>query len=102
MSRCVGVGVVTPLPPCHELLLPSFQRLRIALDLIDKGAEARSYCSIGNCLRASVQPEKALECYSRVRRERGDGRGERGEGDRKVMYYIQPCVAHVLVLCVAI
>ena len=42
------------------------QRLRIALDVIDKGAEARSYCSIGNCLRAMVQPEKALECYSRV------------------------------------
>lgn len=42
------------------------QRLRIALDAIDKGAEARSYCSIGNCLRAIVQPEKALECYNRV------------------------------------
>lgn len=42
------------------------QRLRIALDVIDKGGEARSYCSIGNCLRAIVQPEKALECYNRV------------------------------------
>ena len=42
------------------------QRLRIALDVIDKGAEARSYCSIGNCLKAIAQPEKALECYNRV------------------------------------
>ena len=32
----------------------------------DKGAEARSYCSIGNCLRAMIQPDKALECYNRV------------------------------------
>ena len=43
------------------------QRLRIALDVVDKAAEARSYCSIGNCLKAIVQPEKALECYNRVR-----------------------------------
>ena len=43
------------------------QRLRIALDVVDKGAEARSYCSIGNCLRAMVQPDKALQCYKRVR-----------------------------------
>ena len=42
------------------------QRLRIALDVVDKAAEARSYCSIGNCLKAIVQPEKALECYNRV------------------------------------
>jgi len=42
------------------------QRLRIAVETIDKGMEARSYCSIGNCLRAIVQPEKANECYSRV------------------------------------
>ena len=43
------------------------QRLRIALDVVDKAAEAKSYCSIGNCLKAIVQPEKALECYNRVR-----------------------------------
>lgn len=42
------------------------QRLRIALDVVDKAAEARSYCSIGNCLKAIAQPEKALECYNRV------------------------------------
>ena len=42
------------------------KRLRIALDVVDKAAEARSYCSIGNCLRAIVQPEKAIECYNRV------------------------------------
>ncbi len=28
--------------------------------------EGRSYCSIGNCLRALVQLEKANECYIRV------------------------------------
>lgn len=42
------------------------RRLQIALESIDKGGEARSYCSIGNCLRATMQPEKALQCYNRV------------------------------------
>ena len=36
------------------------------METSDKGMEGRSYCSIGNCLRAMVQPEKANECYTRV------------------------------------
>ena len=54
----------------------------------DKGAEARSYCSIGNCLRGMIQPEKALECYNRVRGREGEGgregtwKGKEGESER--------------------
>ena len=54
---------------CVVLLSAWFQRLKIALEISDKGAEGRSYCSIGNCLRAMVQPDKSLECYKRVRPE---------------------------------
>ena len=42
------------------------QRLRISAETSDRGAEGRSYCSIGNCLRSMIQPEKAIECYTRV------------------------------------
>ena len=42
------------------------QRLHIAQELADKASEGRAYCSIGNCLRAILQPDKAMECYKRV------------------------------------
>ena len=69
----------------NELLLVEYfltlQRLRIAVENSDKGAEARSYCSIGNCLRAMIQPDKALECYNRVRLR--DRRKDEEERERK-------------------
>ena len=37
------------------------------MELSDKNHIGRAYCSIGNCLRAILQPDKALECYKRVR-----------------------------------
>jgi len=36
------------------------------VEISDKATEGKSYCSIGNCLRSMVQPEKAIECYTRV------------------------------------
>lgn len=42
------------------------QRLDLALELADKNHIGKAYCSIGNCLRAILQPDKAMECYKRV------------------------------------
>lgn len=64
------------------------QRLRIAVELSDKGAEGKSYCSIGNCLKAMVQPEKAIECYTRVQLVGGSLECRR-EGGREGGLYIQ-------------
>lgn len=67
----------TPSPLLHHQYIPTIatitthithmQRLRIAVEISDKATEGKSYCSIGNCLRSMVQPEKAIECYTRVR-----------------------------------
>jgi len=32
----------------------------------DRLLEGQVFCYIGNCLKATVQPEKAIECYKRV------------------------------------
>ena len=45
------------------------QRLDIAMEINDKANIGRSYCSIGNCLKAILQPDKAMECYKRVSRK---------------------------------
>ena len=39
------------------------------MEISDKANIGRSYCSIGNCLRAILQPDKAMECYKRVSRK---------------------------------
>ena len=33
----------------------------------DRLLEAQAFSYIGNCLKATLQPEKAIECYKRVR-----------------------------------
>lgn len=50
----------------NMILFLFHQRLHIAQELADKASEGRAYCSIGNCLRAILQPDKAMECYKRV------------------------------------
>ena len=32
----------------------------------DRLLEAQAFSYIGNCLKATLQPEKAIECYKRV------------------------------------
>ena len=44
------------------------QRLKISQEIMDKPNEGRAYSSIGNCLRAILQPDKSVECYKRVRK----------------------------------
>lgn len=42
------------------------QSLKAAVAIKDRLLEGQVFCYIGNCLKATVQPEKAIECYKRV------------------------------------
>lgn len=43
------------------------QCLKAAVATKNRLLEAQTFCYIGNCLKATLQPEKAIECYKRVR-----------------------------------
>ena len=48
---------------CSYLL----QCLKASVAIKDRLLEAQAFSYIGNCLKATLQPEKAIECYKRVR-----------------------------------
>ena len=58
------------------------QCLSIAIEQKDKGTEGRMYCSMGNCLRAIVEIQRAEECYYRV------SLGIRLVGDGCCLFYL--------------
>lgn len=42
------------------------QCLKASVASKDRLLEGQTFCYIGNCLKGTVQPEKAIECYKRV------------------------------------